>query len=45
MSKSFKKIQKAWEQHIVDVVVKLEKDLAIFQLTVQRRDKTIQEYK
>ena len=44
MSKSFKKKQKTNEQHIEDVLVELEKDLANFQLTVRKKDKTIQEY-
>ena len=44
MSKSFKKNQKTNEQHIEDVLVELEKDLANFQLTVRKKDKTIQEY-
>ena len=44
MSKSFSKKRKAREQHIEDVLVELEKDLANFQLTVQKKDKTIQEY-
>ena len=44
MSKSFKKKQKTREQHIEDVLVDLEKDLANFHQTVQKKDKTIQEY-
>ena len=44
MSKSFLKKLKTREQHIEDVLVELEKDLANFQLTVQKKDKTIQEY-
>ena len=44
MSKSFKKNQKTNEQHIEDVLAELEKDLANFQLTVRKKDKTIQEY-
>ena len=42
MSKSFFKKRNTREQHIEDVLVELEKDLANFQLTVQ--DKTMQEY-
>ena len=48
MSKSsFKKKKKTKEQHIEDVLVELEKDLANLQVTVQtkkEKDKTIQEY-
>ena len=44
MSKSFKKKKKTREQHIEDVLVDLEKDIANFQLTVQKKGKTIQEY-
>ena len=44
MNKSFKENQKTREQHIKDVLVELEKDLANFQLMVQNKDKTIQEY-
>ena len=44
MSKSFKKNQKTREQHIKDVLVDVEKDLANFQLTVQKIDKIIQEH-
>ena len=44
MSKSFTKKQKTREQHIEDVLVDLEKDLANFQLTVKKKDKTIREY-
>ena len=44
MSKSFKENPNTREQHIEDVLVELEKDLANFQLTVQKKDKTIQEY-
>ena len=44
MSKSFKKKQKTREWHIEDVLVDLEKDLADFHQTVQKKDKTIQEY-
>ena len=32
------------EQHIEDVLLKLEKDLANFQLTIQKRDEAIQEH-
>ena len=39
MSKSFKKKQKTREQHIEDVLVDLEKELANFQLTVQKKTK------
>ena len=38
------KKQKTREQYIKDVLVDLEKDSANFQLTVQKKDKTIQEY-
>ena len=34
----------AKEQHIEDVLLKLEKDLANFQLTIQKRDEAIQEH-
>ena len=44
MSKSCKKKQKTREQHIKDVLVELEEDLANFQLAVQKRDKITQEY-
>ena len=44
MNKSFKKLPKTREQHIEDVLAELKKDLANFQLTVQKKDKTIQEY-
>ena len=44
MSKSLKKKHKTREQHIEDVLVDLEKDLANFQLTFQKKDKTIQEH-
>ena len=44
MSKSFKKTQKTKEQHIKNVLVDVEKDLANFQLTVQKIDKIIQEH-
>ena len=44
MSKSFKKTQKTREQHIKNVLVAVEKDLANFQLTVQKIDKIIQEH-
>ena len=37
MSKSLKKPQKTREQHIEDVLVDLEKGLANFQLTVQKK--------
>ena len=39
MSKSFKKKQKTRKQHIEDVLAELEKDLANFQLTVQKKTK------
>ena len=39
MSKSFKKKHKTREQHIEEVLVDLEKDLANFQLTVQKKTK------
>ena len=39
-----KKTQKTSEQHMEDVIVDLGKVLANFQLTVQKKDKTIQEY-
>ena len=44
MSKYFKENQKTREQHVEDVLVELEKDLANFQPTVQKKYKTIQEY-
>ena len=45
MNKSFKKLPKTREQHIEDVLAELKKDFsANFQLTVQKKDKTIQEY-
>ena len=44
MSKSFKKTQKTREQHIENVPVGFEKHLTNFQLTVKKKDKTIQEY-
>ena len=44
MSKSFKKNQKTREQHIKNVLVDVEKDLANFQLTVQKIDKIILEH-
>ena len=44
MSKSFKTKEKTREQYIEDVLVELKKNLANFQLTAQKRDKTIQEY-
>ena len=42
MSKSLKKTQKTREQHIEDVLVDLEKGLANFQLTVQKKKKSKQ---
>ena len=46
MNKSLKKKKKkkAKEQHIEDVLIKLKKGISNFQLTVQKKDKTIQEY-
>ena len=39
-----KKKQKTREQHTKDVLIDLEQDLKIFQLTIQKKDKTVQEY-
>ena len=39
-----KKPQKTREQHIEDVLIDLEKRLPNFQLTIQKKDKAIQEY-
>lgn len=36
--------QKTREQHIEDVLIDLEKSLPNFQLTIQKKDKAIQEY-
>ena len=44
MNRLNKKKQKPREQHIEDVLVELEKDVKNFQLTVQKTDRTIQEY-
>ena len=45
MSKSLKKIkQKIREQHIEDVLAEIEIDFANLQLTVQKKDKRIQEH-
>lgn len=36
--------KKTREQHIEDVLIDLEKSLPNFQLTIQKKDKAIQEY-
>ena len=39
-----RKKQKSREEHIEDELVELKKDLLNFQITAQKKDKTIQEY-
>ena len=36
--------QKSREEHMEDVLIELEKDLSNFQITIQKKDKIIQEY-
>ena len=38
------KKQKSREEHTEDALVELKKDLPNFQITIQKKDKTIQEY-
>ena len=41
MNRLNKKKNNSREQHIEDVLIKLKKDLANFQLIIQKKDKTI----
>ena len=36
--------QKSREEHIENMLAELEKDLSTIQITIQKQDKTIQEY-
>ena len=44
MNRINRKKQKNREEDIEDVLGELEKDLSNFQITIQKKDKTIQEY-
>ena len=43
MNRIYRKKQKGREEHIEDMLIKLEKDLSNFQIAIQKKDKTIQE--